>query len=228
MTKYSKTELKSKAKTIRANIKQGKGLPTSITLKDTDGKIHNLKKTEYLGLYHQQNIFITRHGRYPNWVTQNTTYGRLPVAQNYQDNAYTCCPTSFSMATMCLFDYHSESECARVLGTVYGSGTDPSNLVANAKKLGYTATPIPRNYQAVLKSLQKGKPVICHYETGGNTKPSCMGFRNNYGHYCLIYWCKKGNYYIADPTKGQAICKATAMDKATNGRNIKYYSIGIL
>lgn len=228
MTRFNKNELHDKAKTIRTSIKKGKGLPKTLTLKDSNGKSHTLKITEYLGLYQQRNIFILRNGREPNYVTLNSKCSTLPIAQNYQDNGYTCCPTSFSMATMCLFGYKSEKKCADVLGTVYGSGTSPSDLIANAPKLGYTATPISRNYKSVLASLQKGKPVICHYETGGNTKPSCMGFLNNYGHYCLIYWCKNGYYYIADPTKGQKLCKATSMDKATNGRNIKYYSIGIL
>ena len=128
------------------------------------------------------------------------------------------------MATMCLFGYTSEKKCADTLGTVYGSGTDPSKLVANAPKLGYTATPIQRNYNAVLKSLQKGKPVIAHIQTAPAT---CLGYRGDSGHYILIYWCKNGQYYIADPTKGMHKCKATNIDKATNGRNIKYYSVGI-
>ena len=126
---------------------------------------------------------------------------------------------------MCLFGYKSEKKCAEVLGTVYGSGTSPSDLTMNAPKLGYTANPIPRNYQAVLKSLQHGKPVIAHIQTRPAT---CLGYHGDYGHYVLIYWCKNNQYYIADPTKGIKKCKSTILDKATNGRNIKYYSIGIL
>ena len=222
--KFNKTELQSKAKLIRASIKRGEGLPTTFAFKDTNGKSHYLKRTEYLGLYQQRNIFILKNGREPNYVSLFAKCGTLPVAMNYQDNGYTCGPTSMSMATMCLFDYKSEKKCADTLGTVYGSGTDPSKLVANAPKLGYTLTPIKREYKAVLKSLQKGKPVIAHIQTAPAT---CLGYRGDYGHYILIYWCKQGQYYIADPTKGMHKCNAGNIDKATNGRNIKYYSVGI-
>ena len=224
MTRFSKKELSDKARLIRGYIKKGDGLPKYMDFKDMDNKTHHLKRVEYLGLYQQRNIFILKNGREPNYVTLFSTCGTLPVAMNYQDNGYTCGPTSLSMATMCLFDYKSEKKCADTLGTVYGSGTDPSKLVANAPKLGYTVTPISRTYDAVLKSLQKGKPVIAHIQTAPAT---CLGYRGDYGHYILIYWCKNNTYYIADPTKGMHKCKASNIDKATNGRNIKYYTIGI-
>lgn len=224
MTIFLKKELNNATKTIRQSIKNGKGLPKSISLHDSTGKIRNLSITEYLGIYQQQNIFILKNGRYPNYVTYNSTCGTLPIAMNYQDNGYTCCPTSFSMATMCLFDYVSESKAAKTLGTVYGSGTSPSDLVANAPKLGYKVTRIKRNYQSVYNSLSKGKPVIAHIQT----KPAtCLGFRGDYGHYVLIYWCKNNTYYVADPTKGIHKCKANILDKATNGRDIGYYEVNI-
>jgi hypothetical protein len=128
------------------------------------------------------------------------------------------------MATMCLYGYQTEKTCAKECGTIIGSGTTPDKLIKGAKKLGYTVKPIGRNYNSVLKSLQKGKPVIAHIQT----KPAtCLGYNGDYGHYILIYWCKKGTYYIADPTKGIKKCKAAILDKATNGRDIKYYSVGI-
>lgn len=210
------------SKTLRKAVKDGKGLPSHLSIKDSKGKAHKLSKVQYLGLFQQRNIFALKKGRYPKYISSFVKCGTLPVAMNYQDNGYTCCPTSFSMATMCLYGYRSEKKCAEVLGTVYGSGTSPSNLVANAPKLGYQAIPIKRNYDAVLKSLQKGRPVIAHIQT----KPAtCLGYKGDYGHFILIYWCKKGVYFIADPTKGIVKCKASILDKATNGRNIKYYSI---
>lgn len=224
MVKYSKAELNNAAKTIRKQIKAGKGLPKTLKIKGMDNKEHNLSITEYLGLFQQKNIFILKNGREANYVSDHSKCSTLPIAQNYQDNGYTCCPTSLSMATMCLFGYVSESKCAKTLGTVYGSGTSPSDLVANAPKLGYTATKIGRNYQSVLKSLQKGKPVVAHIQTRPAT---CLGYRGDYGHYVLIYWCRKNQYFIADPTKGMIRCSAKILDKATNGRSINYYSIGI-
>ena len=222
MIKFSKAELSSKAKTLRKLVKDGKGLPKTLKMKGTDNKEHTLSITEYLGLYQQKNIFLLKNGREPNYVGNQSKCSTLPIAMNYQDNGYTCCPTSFSMATMCLFGYVSESKASKVLGTVYGSGTSPSDLVNNAPKLGYKVTRIKRNYDSVYKSLSKGKPVIAHIQTRPAT---CLGFQGDYGHYVLIYWCKKGYYYIADPTKGIKRCKASILDKATNGRDIGYYEV---
>ena len=222
MVKFMNDAIVKASKTLRKAVKEGKGLPSSLSIKDSNGKTHKLSKVQYLGLFQQRNIFTLKNGRYPKYVSSLTKCSTLAIAMNYQDNGYTCCPTSFSMATMCLYGYRSEKKCAEVLGTVYGSGTSPSDLVANAPKLGYQAIPIKRNYDSVLKSLQKGRPVIAHIQT----KPAtCLGYKGDYGHYILIYWCKKGVYFIADPTKGIVKCKSSILDKATNGRDIKYYSI---
>lgn len=222
MIKFSKAELSSKAKTLRKLVKDGKGLPKTLKMKGMDNKEHTLSITEYLGLYQQKNIFLLKNGREPLTVGNHSKCSTLPIAMNYQDNGYTCCPTSFSMATMCLFGYVSEAKASNVLGTVYGSGTSPSDLVANAPKLGYKVTRIKRNYDSVYKSLSKGKPIIAHIQTRPAT---CLGFQGDYGHYVLIYWCRKGYYYIADPTKGIKRCKASVLDKATNGRDIGYYEV---
>ena len=222
MKQYSKQELINKSKTIRKSVKDGKGLPKTLKMKAMDGKTYTLERTEYLGLYQQRNIFILKNGRQPNYVGDHSKCSTLPVAMNYQDNGYTCCPTSFSMATMCLLGYVSESKAAQGLGCVYGSGTSPSDLVANAPKLGYKVTRIKRNYDSVYKSLSKGKPVIAHIQTRPAT---CLGFQGDYGHYVLIYWCRNNTYYVADPTKGMHTCKASVLDKATNGRDIGYYEV---
>ena len=222
MTNFSKKEMKKASNAIRKYMKEGKGLPRVVEMKDMNGKVHKLNKSQYNGLFEAQNVFIRRHGRYPNYVTLNSTANN-PLVMDYQDNGYTCGPTSFSMATQMLYDYISESKCAKVLNCVYGSGTDPSSLVANAPKLGYTVTKIGRNFASVKQSLNKGWPVIAHIQT----KPAkCLGFLNDYGHYILIYGTTSGgDYKIADPTKGLKICKPSVLDKATNGRSIYYYSV---
>lgn len=223
MTKYLITDVKHSINTYQASVKKNIR-PKTVKVKDNKGNIHNLGITEWYGLLQQKNIFQLKNGRLPKYISNTPKCSTLPIAMDYQDNGYTCCPTSLSMAIACLGGFKSEKQCANALGTVYGSGTDPSKLVSNAPKLGYKATPIKRDYQAVLESLQKGKPVIAHIQTRPAT---CLGYQGDYGHYILIYWCKKGMYYIADPTKGIKKCKASNIDKATNGRDIKYYSVGI-
>lgn len=221
MTTFSKSVMQSASTIIRKQIKEGNGIPSTLTLKSREGKNVKLSKSEYNGLFEAQNIFIRNHGRLPNYVTLNSKANN-PLVMDYQDNSVNCCPTSLSMAIQMLYGYHSETECAKILHTG-SSGTDPSNLVAYAPKVGVIATKIARNYTAVKKSTQKNKPVIAHIQT----KPAtCLGYTGDYGHYILIYDITNDGYYkIADPTKGLKTCKPSIIDKATNGRSINYYTI---
>ncbi|SEK59543.1 Peptidase_C39 like family protein [Methanobrevibacter gottschalkii] len=229
MVRFSKKEMQKASKIIRESIKKGKGQPLSVKMVEMDkGKTIKVSKAYYMGLFEAQNIFIRNKGRKPNYVTLNSKANN-PLVMDYQDNAYTCCPTSFSMATQLLFDNISEKECAKALNTVLGSGTDPSDLIKNSGKLGYKVTPIKRDYKSVKSSLDKGFAVIAHIQTRPAT---CLGYSGDYGHYVLLYGAYRKlltKYYkVADPTKGLKTCKASILDKATNGRNIKYYSVGIL
>ena len=220
MTKFSKSEMKKAGQTLRKTI--GKGYPKTIKMTDMNNKTHNIDKAHYMGLFEAQNIYIRNHGKYPNYVTLNTTANN-PLVMDYQDNGYTCGPTSLSMATQMCFDYISEQKCAKACKTVIGSGTTPANLITGAKSLGYQLTRIGRNYSSVKKALQAGMPVIAQIQT----KPAtCLGFVNDYGHYILIYAVTSDGYYkVADPTKGLKKCKPSILDKATNGRDIGYYSV---
>ena len=224
MTTFSKAEMKKASSIIRKSIKGNKGLPNDLKMKSREGKILNVDKKHYNGLFEAQNVFIRRHGRYPNYVTLNGISNN-PLVMDYQDTPYTCGPTSFSMATQMLYDYVSESKIAKIIKCKIGSGTNPSDLVGNAGKLGYKLVTIPRNFSSVKKSLSKGFPVIAHIQT----KPAtCLGFVNDYGHYVLIYgYTSNGYYKVADPTKGLISCTPKILDRATNGRDIKYYKVEI-
>jgi hypothetical protein len=223
--KFSKTEMANAAKTLRKNIKNGKGYLSYLTMKDMAGKSHKLTKAQYMGLFEAQNVFIMKNGRYPNYVTLNSTANN-PLVMDYQDNGYTCGPTSLSMAIQMLFSYKSEKTCAKECGTVIGSGTTPDKLINGAKKLGYKLTKISRNKTAVKNALTRGEPVIAHIQT----KPAtCLGYVGDYGHYILVYGLTNDGYYkIADPTKGIKKCKTSILDNATNGRAIHYYRVGII
>ena len=225
MVKFSKKEMSATAKTLRKNIKNGKGYKSYVNMVDMNKKTHKLSKAQYMGLYEAQNVFIMKNGRYPNYVTLNSTANN-PLVMNYQDNGYTCGPTSLSMAIQMLFGYVSEKKCATACGTVIGSGTSPDMLINGAKKLGYKLTKISRNKTAVKSALSKAEPVIAHIQT----KPAtCLGYTGDYGHYILIYgMTNDGLYRIADPTKGIKKCKPRILDNATNGRAIYYYRVGIL
>lgn len=217
--------MQSAAKALRKNVKNGKGYLSYLSMTDMNGKKHKLTKAQYMGLFEAQNVFIMKNGRYPNYVTLNSTANN-PLVMDYQDNGYTCGPTSLSMAIQMLFGYKSEKTCAKECGTVIGSGTTPDKLINGAKKLGYKLTRISRNKTAVKAALTKAEPVIAHIQTRPAT---CLGYVGDYGHYILIYGLTNDGYYkIADPTKGIKKCKANNIDMATNGRDIGYYRVGIL
>ncbi len=225
MTRFSKNEMNKASKKIVESIKAGKGLPRIVEMKEMDkSKTIRVDKSHYNGLFEAQNVFIRGHGRLPNYVTMNSTANN-PLVMDYQDNGLTCGPTSLSMAIQMLYGWKTEKECAKACRTG-SSGTSPDNLIAGAKSLGYTVTKIKRNFAGVKQALNKGYPVIAHIETGGKTKPKCLGYVNNYGHYILIYGTTaSGGYKVADPTKGIKVCSASELDKATNGRSIHYYSV---
>lgn len=223
MIKFSKKEMNKSSNIIRTSIKNNKGLPSSVTMTDMAGKKHKLDKAYYNGLFEAQNVFIRKHGRYPNYVTLNSKSNN-PLVMDYQDTSTTCGPTSLSMAIQMLYSNTSESDCVKVCKTG-SSGTSPENLITGAKSLGYKLTRIVRISSAVKNNLRLGKPVIAHIETGGKTKPSCLGYVNNYGHYILIYGVSGDSYLVADPTKGLKRCKFSQIDNATNGRSINYYSV---
>ena len=90
-------------------------------------------------------------------------------------------------------------------------------------KSGYTVEKIGRNYASVKKALDKGYPILAHIDT----KPAtCLGYKNNYGHWTVIYgYTKDGYYKIADPTKGIKICAPRIYDKAMLNRTIYYYQV---
>ena len=223
MVKFSKAIMNDTSKILRKNLKAGKGYLTSLKMKDMDGKIRTISKPQYMGLFESQNIFIKNHGRYPNWVTLNSTANN-PLTIDYQDNGYTCGPTSLSMGSQMLFGYTSEQAFAKACKTG-SSGTSPDNLIAGAKSKGYKVSKITRSSGAVKTSLKKGFPVVAHIDT----KPaSCLGYVNNYGHWVLIYGMNDTQYYVADPTKGLKKCKFNILDKAMLNRKINYYSMSIL
>ena len=101
MVKFSKKEMSATAKTLRKNIKNGKGYKSYVNMVDMNKKAHELSKAQYMGLFEAQNVFIMKNGRYPNYVTLNSTANN-PLVMNYQDNGYTCGPTSLSMAIQML------------------------------------------------------------------------------------------------------------------------------
>lgn len=226
MTRFMNDVIVKASKTIQKSIRENNGLPSKISMKDSDGKTQKLSQKEYAGIFEARNVYIRKHGRVPNYVTKNSTANN-PLVMDYQDSSVTCGPTSLSMAAQMLYGNTSENQFKKACKTD-SNGTSPAMLVAGAKSLGYKLTVINRNSSAVKNSLKLGKPVVAHIETGGRTKPNCLGFINNYGHYILIYAVSGDYYYVADPTKGIKKCAFSQINNATNGRSINYYSVSPL
>lgn len=221
--RFNAATLRDGEQRVQKFIKEENRPPNYLTLRDMDSQAsEEVSLRGYCGLYFMDYTFWLKEGRHPNFVTLNIEKDS-PIIQNYQDYNYTCGPTSLSMVSTKLFRPKSESECATALGTTK-NGTNPSNLVANAPKLGFTAEAMSRTPKNVSEALADYKGVIVHYETGD---APCSSFLHNYGHYAVIKSVGGGRYTVMDPTKGSFSCPTSVLDQATNGRNLYYYKIGL-
>lgn len=228
MTKFNKVEMQDGAKRMRAFIKAHNRLPIWLNMVANDGKTYELNRRQFSGLFEQEYGFWKVHGREPNYTTLNVEADN-PLNVLRQPNIWTCCPTSLAMCSQMLYNYKSIYECKTAIKTVERDeiGTSPSNLITYAPKLGMKVVEIPRTLEAVKSSIDKCRPVIAHIETAKKTKPKCLGYINNYGHYICLY-AYSGNYYkVADPSKGKKTCLSSEINNATNGRNIHFYSVSL-
>ena len=225
MTKFVKEEMEDGANRMRNWLRHNTRMPSWLLMKATDGKEYELNHRQYAGLFESQNVFFKTHGRMPNYTTLNSEANN-PLVLFHQPDIYTCCPTSLAMCSELLYNTKSIQECRTTIHTNH-KGTTPENLINNAGKLGMKVTRIPRTLDAVKDSIDKHRPVIAHIQTGGNTRPRCLEYINNYGHYICLYGVN-GNYYkVADPTRGFKTCLSSQLNKATNHRDIGYYSVSI-
>lgn len=220
--RFSKAEMSKAKKNLRGAVKRGE-LPSMLTMTDMAGKQQKIDRKHYMGLFEAQNLFIKNNGKLPNYVTLNSTANN-PVIMNYQNDKYSCCVFSFQMCTQYLFDWISPSVIRKAFKT-NTNGTTPANMIAGAKSLGYKVTQIKRDYETVRKLLNAGIPVIAHIQTGGKTKPTCLGYVYDYGHYIHINKAQNNNFTVCDPTKGIKTCTASQIIKATGGRSIYFYKI---
>lgn len=222
MKRFNKKEYTNARKRIRDFIKKEHRLPNYCNMKNQQGKEIKLLKDEYCGLFEGYMHFCLKNGREPNYLTL-TSKASNPIVVNYQDDKVSCCPASFLMGMMFLFEYRKESEVKRLLGT-NSNGTSPTQLINNAGKLGYVVKRIPREFREVKKALEQYKPVLMHIQT----KPAtCLGFVSDYGHWIICWKVKDNKYYVIDPTKGSKVCNYQVLNRATNGRNIGYYTMEI-
>lgn len=227
MIRFNKEEMKTASRKIRKYIRENEKQPSIIQMKDMDGKTKTLTQTQYCGLFDNMASFWFANGRLPNYVTllyeSPTAYRGNPQPTNF-----TCGSTSLANASTQVFQYVTEKECRDACNTGK-NGTTPSNLMKGGKKLGFEVKPIQRTYNAVRKAINSGYGVIAHIETGGNTKPSCLGYSQNFGHYINIYNTTSDyKFRVYDPTKQYKTCNANQIIKATNGRDLKFYSVKAL
>ena len=225
MVRFSKDEMNKASKTIRASLKKNNTLPSFVTMKEMDtGKKKDISKKQYAGLFEANNVFLRNNGRFPNYVTLVSTANN-PLVALTQHYKMSCCPTSLAMASQMLYNTKTEEQCIKALGTkVNTTGTSPSMLIDGAKNVGMKVKRIPRNKDAVKNSLAKNMPVIMHIQT----KPAkCLNFLKDYGHFIICYGVSGDYYQVMCPTKGKKKCKTSILNKATNGRDIGFYSVSL-
>ena len=222
--RFSKAEMTKAMNTVKANVKQGKGQPKQIKMTDMDGKKRTLTQKQYCGLFDNQAKFFIHNSRLPNYTSYLYDSPTGFVGQE-QPNGWTCGSTSLANASTQILNYKTEKQCRNACKTTT-NGTTPSNLINGAEKLGMKVEKINRTYNAVKSAINKGYSVIAHIETGGATKPTCLGFHQNFGHWISIYNVTSDyKFKVYDPTKTYKTCNANQIIKATNGRQIYFYQV---
>lgn len=222
--KFEKNMLLHAYKRMYKYIKDNDKLPPHLEIINDRGERVKLKPREYSGLFESFHMFILKNRRYPNHVNL-ISEANNPLVYDPQSTSYTCCPTSLSMASQMLYHYHSEETCAKILGTSPNSGTSPQQLIDNAPKIGLKVIPIERNPEVVKNYIDKGFPVVSHWQTG-QTRNCKQYFISNFGHYGLIYGVKNGMYIVADPAKGvRCEYPFKCLDNANKGFRENYYVI---
>ena len=109
MKRFNKKEYTDARKRIRTFIKKEHRLPNYCNMKNQQGKEIKLLKDEYCGLFEGYMHFCLKNGREPNYLTL-TSKASNPVVVNYQDDKVSCCPASFLMGMMFLFEYR-KADC---------------------------------------------------------------------------------------------------------------------
>lgn len=222
--RFSKEEMQKAMKQVKASVKQGKGQPSSLKMKAMNGKTYTMKQKQYCGLFDNQVKFYMANARYPNYTTYLYDTA-TPFRGLEQPNSWTCGSQSLSNASSQVLCYATEKRCRDACNTTK-NGTTPNNLIKGAEKLGMKVEKINRTYNAVKSAISKGYSVIAHIETGGATKPTCLSYQKNYGHWISIYNVTSDyKFKVYDPTKGYKTCNANQIIKATNGRQIYFYQV---
>lgn len=226
VNRYSKEMMQDMSQRIQKFIKENKRPPNYVNAKTMDNKTVQLQKPAYAGLFEAQNRFLLNNNRYPNYVSQVHTANN-PLIVDYQDTNYTCAPASLGMAIQLLYGYESEQKLRKACKTVAGAGTNPSDLMAGAKSVGYKLNIIPRSIAGIKKSISEYKPIIAHIDT---LKENCLGYskKKNFGHYILIWDIDTNKIKVADPLRGIKTVNANCIINAQYQRKINFYSVEIL
>ena len=221
--RFSKTEMQKAMQTVKTSVKQGKGQPKEIKMKDMDGKTHLMKQKQYCGLFDNQVKFYMANARYPNYTTYLYDTD-TPFRGIEQPNGWTCGSQSLSNASSQILCYATEKRCRTACNTTT-KGTTPNNLIKGAEKLGMKVEKINRTFNAVKKAINDGYSVIAHIETG-DPNLKCVQYKKNYGHWISIYNTTMDyKFKIFDPSRTYKTCNANQIIKATNGRQIYFYQV---
>ena len=222
--RFDKAEMQKAMKTVKASVKQGKGQPSQLKMKAMNGKTYTMKQKQYCGLFDNQAKFFIHNSRLPNYCTYLYDSNTGFVGQE-QPNGWTCGSTSLANASTQILNYKTEKQCRTACNTTT-NGTTPNNLIKGAEKLGMKVEKINRTFNAVKSAISKGYSVIAHIETGGSTKPQCLSYNSNFGHWVNIYNVTEDyKFKVYDPTKGYKVCNANQIIKATNNRAIYFYQV---
>lgn len=222
--RFSKEEMQNAMKTVKKSVKKGVGQPSKIKMTDMNGKVREMTKKQYCGLFDNQAKFFLDRGRLPNYTTYLYDTNTPFVGRNQQFD-YNCGSTTLSNVSTQVLCYAHEVQCRRACDTKKGSGTSPANLIKGAKKLGMEVLQINRSFNSVRSELVKGHSVIAHIQTD-DPDLKCLDYKSGFGHWIAIYDTTSDyKFKVFDPARTYKTCNANNIIKATGGRNIHFYTV---
>jgi len=124
-------------------------------------------------------------------IQREGSYFLLPVGTHRQNHPYTCGPAAAKIVMDYLRYPVSESHLARLCKATPRKGTNPEDMVAAARRMGFFAQEKRRmSVYSVKRLVRKGIPVIVNYQDTPEYGE---------GHYAVIIGFSRTHFVLSDP-----------------------------
>ena len=142
--------------------------------------------------------YVSAHtffGSHIEIIQREGSYFLLPIGTHRQNHPYTCGPAAAKIVMDYLRYPVSESHLVRRCKTFPRTGTEPTNIVAAARSMGFFAQEKRRmSVNSVKRFIRNGVPVIANYQSSPEYGE---------GHYAVIIGFSRSHFVLSDPASDQ-------------------------